>query len=76
MDDPVLSQTYAAAVPELSIPWQAEAPVHPELLWLNEDLARELGYDPVRLRQVRPLTGGRSRWTCSRQPRCWHVRAR
>lgn len=52
MDDPVLSQTYAAAVPELSIPWQAEAPPRPELLWLNEDLARELGYDPERLRSA------------------------
>ncbi|MGO2583712.1 MAG: protein adenylyltransferase SelO [Brachybacterium tyrofermentans] len=52
MDDPVLSQTYAAAVPELSIPWQTEAPTHPQLLWLNEDLARELGYDPERLRSA------------------------
>lgn len=60
MDDPVLSQTYAAAVPELSIPWQAEAPPRPELLWLNEELARELGYDPERLRSpegIALLTG-------------------
>ena len=41
-----LHQTYAAAVPELSVPWQADPPARPELAWLNEQLARELGYEP------------------------------
>lgn len=50
MDEPVLAQTYAVALPELSIPWPAEIPPAPELLWLNEDLARELGFDPEQLR--------------------------
>ncbi|MGO1228302.1 MAG: protein adenylyltransferase SelO [Brachybacterium sp.] len=45
-----LEQSYAAAVPELSVPWRAEAPPHPELVWLNEELARELGYSPAWLR--------------------------
>ncbi|MGY5766073.1 protein adenylyltransferase SelO [Brachybacterium sp. DNPG3] len=47
---PALHQTYAAAVPELSVPWAAEAPSAPCLLWLNEELARELGLDPEGLR--------------------------
>src|SRR5699024_8197176 len=45
-----LHQTYAAAVPELSVPWQADPPARPELAWLNEQLARELGYEPQWLR--------------------------
>src|SRR5699024_6920319 len=45
-----LHQTYAAAVPELSVPWQADPPARPELAWLNEQLPRELGYEPQRLR--------------------------
>src|SRR5690625_5323660 len=45
-----LHQTYAAAVPELSVPWQADPPARPELAWLNEELARELGYEPQWLR--------------------------
>lgn len=47
---PALHQTYAAAVPELSVPWQADAPAEPALAWLNEELACELGYDPQWLR--------------------------
>lgn len=47
---PALYQTYAEAVPELSVPCQAEAPPSPQLTWLNEELARELGYDPEWLR--------------------------
>ena len=50
MNDPVLQQSYAAAVPELSVPWQADVPPAPELVWLNEDLAAELGYDAAWLR--------------------------
>src|SRR5699024_8228470 len=45
-----LRQSYAAAVPDLSVPWQADAPADPALAWLNEDLAAELGYDPAWLR--------------------------
>src|SRR5690625_7914051 len=45
-----LNQTYAAAVPELSVPWQADPPARPELAWLNEELARALGYEPQGLR--------------------------
>ncbi|AXK46577.1 protein adenylyltransferase SelO family protein [Brachybacterium saurashtrense] len=47
---PALHQSYAEAVPELSVPWRAEAPPRPEIAWLNEELAVELGYDPARLR--------------------------
>ena len=47
---PVLHQTYAEALPELSVPWRADAPAHPEIAWLNEPLARELGLDPGWLR--------------------------
>ena len=45
-----LEQSYAAAIPELSVPWRAEVPPRPELVWLNEELARELGYSPDWLR--------------------------
>ena len=45
-----LEQSYAAALPELSVPWRAEVPPRPELVWLNEELARELGYSPAWLR--------------------------
>ncbi|GAA1490813.1 protein adenylyltransferase SelO [Brachybacterium sacelli] len=55
MNGPVLHQSYAAAVPELSVPWQAEAAPHPELAWLNEDLAAELGYDADHLRSAEGL---------------------
>ena len=47
---PVLHQTYAEALPELSVPWRADAPPEPELVWLDEELARELGLDPAWLR--------------------------
>ena len=47
---PTLHQTYAEAVPELSVPWQADVPAAPELAWLNEELALELGYEPAWLR--------------------------
>ncbi len=47
---PALQQTYAAAVPDLSVPWQAEGAARPELTWLNEELAADLGYDPDWLR--------------------------
>ncbi|MGP9843574.1 protein adenylyltransferase SelO [Brachybacterium sp. 107] len=69
MDDQVLSQTYAAALPELSIPWQADAPPRPELLWLNEELAGELGLDPEQLRTpdgIALLTGQVDEQGCPR----------
>ncbi|GAA1483853.1 protein adenylyltransferase SelO [Brachybacterium fresconis] len=50
LDEPVLHQSYAAAVPELSVPWQSDVPPAAELVWLNEDLAAELGYDAAWLR--------------------------
>jgi len=42
---PEIHQTYAAALPELSILWRAEAPPRPEIVWLDEELAGELGFD-------------------------------
>ena len=47
---PILHQSYADALPELSVPWRAEAPPRPEIVWLNEPLAHELGFDPDWLR--------------------------
>ncbi|MEE1650404.1 protein adenylyltransferase SelO family protein [Brachybacterium sp. J144] len=45
-----LQQTYAEALPELSVPWRADLPPDPAILWLNESLAVELGLDPDWLR--------------------------
>lgn len=42
--------SYARAVPELSVCWQAVSFPKPELVALNENLARELGVDPAVLR--------------------------
>lgn len=47
---PEIHQNYAAALPELSTPWRADVPPRPELVWLDEELARELGLDPDWLR--------------------------
>jgi uncharacterized protein YdiU (UPF0061 family) len=52
--------SYARAIAELSLPWQAAAAPAPRLLALNEPLAAELGLDPVELRApdgVALLTG-------------------
>lgn len=43
--------TYANAVPQLSMSWAAAPVPAPELLVLNDDLAVELGTDPVALRE-------------------------
>lgn len=43
-------QTYADAVPLLSMPWRAAQAPTPELVVLNAPLARELGLDPAELR--------------------------
>lgn len=45
-----LDDRFARAVPELAVPWQAEAAPAPELLALNESLAAELGLDADALR--------------------------
>ena len=42
--------SYARAVPGLSMPWTAAPVPAPELLALNEELAAELGIDPAELR--------------------------
>jgi uncharacterized protein YdiU (UPF0061 family) len=42
--------SYARALPDLSLPWTAAEVDEPRLLVLNEDLARELGVDPAALR--------------------------
>lgn len=47
---PMLHQSYAEVLPELSVPWRADAVPHPEIVWLNEELADELGFDPEWLR--------------------------
>ncbi|EWS81678.1 hypothetical protein BF93_16070 [Brachybacterium phenoliresistens] len=52
---PPLRQSYAAAVPELSVPWRAEAMPDPRMVLLNQDLARELGLDPEHLRSPEGL---------------------
>ncbi len=47
---PVLGGRFAAELPELALPWRAEPVAEPELLVLNEPLARRLGLDPDWLR--------------------------
>jgi uncharacterized protein YdiU (UPF0061 family) len=51
---------FARELSELAVPWQAEEAPEPELLVLNEGLARDLGLDPEYLRSaegVRLLLG-------------------
>ena len=43
--------SYARAVPGLSVPWTAAEAPAPELLVLNEELAADLGVDPAVLRK-------------------------
>lgn len=50
MDVARFEQTYAASVPQLSLPWRAAVAPAPELVVLNEPLAVELGFDPDELR--------------------------
>lgn len=47
---PALAQSTAAAVPALSVPWQADPVPAARIVWLNEALAAELGMDPALLR--------------------------
>nr|WP_243395206.1 YdiU family protein [Nocardioides currus] len=57
---PALQGRFASELPELAIAWRAETTPDPELVVLNEPLARELGLDPVWLRSpegVGLLTG-------------------
>ncbi len=52
--------SYARALPDLSLPWTAATVEEPRLLVLNEELAAELGVDPAALRApdgVRLLVG-------------------
>ncbi|MGV0742084.1 protein adenylyltransferase SelO [Mycolicibacterium sp. XJ870] len=46
----VLDNRFARELPEMAIPWRAEAAPDPRILVLNEPLATELGLDPARLR--------------------------
>jgi hypothetical protein len=45
-----LDDSYARAVPGLSVPWTAAPVPTPRLLALNEELAAELGIDAAALR--------------------------
>ncbi|MCW2741103.1 MAG: hypothetical protein JWR45_1525 [Blastococcus sp.] len=57
-----LGNRFATELPELALPWQAEAAPDPQLLVLNEPLAAELGLDTGWLRGhegVRLLVGTR-----------------
>lgn len=46
----MLRNQFARELPELSVPWRAADAPMPELLVLNEPLAREVGLDPEALR--------------------------
>jgi uncharacterized protein YdiU (UPF0061 family) len=46
----VLGSSFARALPEMAVPWQAAETPDPTLLVLNEPLAAELGLDPAELR--------------------------
>ncbi|NYD57104.1 uncharacterized protein YdiU (UPF0061 family) [Nocardioides marinisabuli] len=60
LDDLRLGTRFADVLPELAVRWQAEEAPEPQLVVLNEPLARELGLDPGWLRTeagVRLLVG-------------------
>ncbi|MET0704718.1 MAG: protein adenylyltransferase SelO [Mycobacterium sp.] len=46
----ILGDLFARELPQMAVPWQAEAAPDPQLLALNEPLANELGLDPAWLR--------------------------
>jgi len=46
----VLDNRFARELPDLALPWQAREVPDPQLLVLNEPLARELGFEPAWLR--------------------------
>ena len=48
----VLTHRFADELPELAVPVHAAAAPEPQLVVLNEPLARELGLDPERLREA------------------------
>ncbi|MCT2006385.1 protein adenylyltransferase SelO family protein [Micrococcus lylae] len=59
---PHLASVFADAFPELAVPWQAAEPICPSVVFLDEELAAELGLDPAWLRSqegLRLLTGER-----------------
>ncbi|MEJ6020215.1 protein adenylyltransferase SelO [Corynebacterium sp. H113] len=47
---PSLTMSIAAALPELAVPTTGDAVPRPSVLALNDDLARQLGFDPTWLR--------------------------
>ncbi|KGF16398.1 hypothetical protein HMPREF1650_07930, partial [Corynebacterium freneyi DNF00450] len=50
-DQPVrLTAAFADAMPEMAIAWAAQEAPAPEIVVLNDDLARKLGLDPEWLR--------------------------
>ena len=51
----VLHNRFARELPEMGVPWQAQAPPDPRLLVLNESLAAELGLDTAWLRSTNGL---------------------
>jgi serine/tyrosine/threonine adenylyltransferase len=51
----VLSSSFADDLPEMAVPWTAEAAPDPRLLLLNEPLAADLGLDPESLRSPQGL---------------------
>ncbi|PRZ12579.1 protein adenylyltransferase SelO [Nesterenkonia sandarakina] len=60
--DITLDHRFAQELPELSIPWSAQAATAPQLIVLNEPLAHHLGLDPAELQSpegVRLLVGNR-----------------
>lgn len=63
--DAEVGHAFAAALPELCVPWSAARPDAPSLVTLNADLARELGWEPDRLggaHGVRFLLGNALGW--------------
>ena len=58
--DLALDHDFASTLPELALPWRAAEAPDPQLVVLNEALARDLGLDPAELRArdgVRLLVG-------------------
>lgn len=58
--DLALDHDFASTLPELALPWRAAEAPAPQLVVLNEALARDLGLDPAELRApdgVRLLVG-------------------
>ncbi|WP_291313104.1 protein adenylyltransferase SelO family protein [Corynebacterium sp. UBA2622] len=52
MSEPLLAHTFAETLPEMAVPTAAADFPCPQLVVLNEPLARELGFDPAWLRSA------------------------